>query len=93
MTTKELTDIIVSDLFAEIPIENRNAHDTAEIEEEMSALIYDHVECYRSQMFDKITEEVARQLRKIENEHWLRHSLCEIILNRVKETMLNENKE
>lgn len=91
MTTKELTDTIVSDLIAEIPIENRNAQDKVGIEEEMSALIYSHVERYRQQMVEKASEWMKANNGKRFNGFDIVYT--KFFIDEFRKAMLNENKE
>lgn len=90
MTTKKLTSIIIEDIIAEIPIQMGG--DEQGIREEMSALIYGHVECYRQQMIDKIREELNGLDGAIK---FLRNygGADGIDVEAVMKSLLNENKE
>lgn len=92
MTTKELTDTIVSDLIAEIPIEFDG--DEQGIREEMSAIVHSHVESYQKKMVDKACEWIKHNWRNYifgpDRDGCIGFGLWE---NDFRNYMLNENKE
>lgn len=89
MTTKELTSLIIEDIIAEIPIQMDG--DEQGIREEMSALIYSHVERYRQQMVDKACEWWRAELDVDVDETY--QSWIDETLSRFLKAMLNENQE
>lgn len=87
MTTKELTETIVYDLMAEIPIESRK--------EEMFALINGHVERYRQQMVDTACKLLCKTCNITSGGAILKecnYKPC-YRYNGFRKAMLNENKE
>lgn len=90
MTTTELTSLIIEDIIAEVPIQMDG--DEQGIREEMSALIYSHVERYRKQMMEKFRSQlevidyaIKFSLQNGNTVDGIEIETCMI--------MLNENKE
>lgn len=87
MTTTELTSLIIEDIIAEVPIQMDG--DEQGIREEMSALIYEHIERYRQQMVDKACKWLVEQFYYSNlMEGWKKIPELE----KEFEAMLNENK-